>query len=59
MDWVPFAWVTLGATFSAACLGLYARLSAAVRSFDQDLAILAAIGASLGAVTASSPHWMW
>lgn len=59
MDSMPFVWATLGATFSAACLGLYARLSAAARSFDRDLATLAVVGASLGALTASKPHWMW
>lgn len=59
MDPMQFVWATLGATFSAACLGLYARLTAAARSFDVDLATLAAVGASLGAITASNPHWMW
>lgn len=59
MDWVLLAWVALGATFSASCLGLYARLSAAARAFDRDLMLLAAVGASLGVLTASRPQWMW
>jgi len=56
MDWVPLAWAALGATFSASCFGLYARLSAA---FDRDLLLLAAAGVSLGMLTASRPQWMW
>ncbi|MGJ7543356.1 hypothetical protein [Variovorax sp. LT1R16] len=59
MDWVPLAWATLGATFSASCFGLYARLSAAASSFDRDLMVLAAVGASLGMLTVCKPHWMW
>lgn len=59
MDGVPVLWAMLGAAFSAGCFGLYARLSAAARSFDQDLVFLAAIGVSLGMLTAARPHWMW
>lgn len=52
-------WAAVGAAFSAACFGLYARFSALAGSFDRDLVVLAAAGAWLGVLTALRPHWMW